>query len=173
MRIITIYIAFIVYMFALSPKQITILQEVRDVAKSVPNKNGETFENTLSAICLTESSAGRDLIGDYKEKEKFALASLGVMQMRVETVRFMIKLNSKLQKFSPLTDMQIAQKLVQDVRFSALIASYYMRWLSNYRPTFFNAVSGYNGGWNNWPYYKRVMKNMELVKAHVKLGVLH
>jgi hypothetical protein len=159
-------------LFALSKKQLFILQEVRDVAKNIPDKRGETYENTLSAICLTESSAGRDLIGDFKMK-KITKASLGAMQIQVRTVRFMARSFKELASINKLSDMEIAQRLIQDVRFSAEISAYYMVWLNNSRPTFYSAVSGYNGGMENWPYYKRVMKRLALVKKQVALGLLN
>ncbi|MCV6608040.1 MAG: hypothetical protein OIF32_07510 [Campylobacterales bacterium] len=48
-----------------------------------------------------------------------------------------------------------------------------MKWLSDYRDTYYSAVSGYNGGLSNWKYYKKVKKNLSFVKKYLKLGMLY
>ena len=158
--------------FSLSPKQIEILQSVRDIARTIPDKTGETYENTLSAICLTESSGGRDMIGDFKRGTSITKASLGAMQIQARTARFMARTYEELAWVKELSDLKIVNKLITDIEFSATIAAYYMKWLSDNRKSYFNAVSGYNGGMSNTPYYKRVMKNYKLIRQYVKEGVL-
>jgi len=158
--------------FSLSPKQIEILQTVRDVARTIPDKNGETYENTLSAICLTESSGGRDMIGDFKRGTSITKASLGVMQIQASTARFMARTYKELAWVDELSDLKIVNKLITDVEFSATIAAYYMRWLNDYRTSYFSAISGYNGGMSNKAYYDRVVKNMKVIKDLVKEGAL-
>ncbi len=75
----------------MSPKQLHVLQTVRDVAKTIPDKHGQTYENTVSAICITESSAGKNTIGDFHNKNSLTKASLGPMQVRVSTARHVSK----------------------------------------------------------------------------------
>jgi soluble lytic murein transglycosylase-like protein len=160
-------------LFALTQKQIETLQAVRDVARTIPDKRGETFENTLSAICLTESSGGRDMIGDFKKGTSVTKASLGAMQIQARTARFMARTYPELAWINELSDFKIVNKLISDIEFSATIAAYYMKWLSDYRKSYYSAVSGYNGGTSNWPYYMRVKKNLTYVQSLVKEGVLH
>jgi hypothetical protein len=156
----------------ITPKQLHVLQTVRDVAKSIPDKNGKTYENTLSAICLTESSAGKNVIGDFKHKKSITKASLGPMQIRVATARHVSQNVKKLRWLNNLTDLQLAARLLGDVRLSAKIATYYVILLHESRTEHFYAVSGYNGGMVNRPYYNRVMKNMNLVQRLVSSGKL-
>ena len=89
LRFLSLILLFALSLLAdsMTPKQLHVLQTVRDVAKSIPDKNGKTYENTLSAICLTESTAGKHTIGDYKHKKSFTKASLGPMQIQVSTAR--------------------------------------------------------------------------------------
>ena len=159
-------------LFALSKKQIDTLQTIRDIAKVIPDKKGETFEDTLSAICLTESSGGINMIGDFKKGTSVTKASLGAMQIQNGTARFMARTYKKLNWINKMSDFKIANKLIGDTEFSAIIAAYYMKWLSDYRKTYYSAVSGYNGGLDNWKYYKKVKENMVIVRKLVKKGKL-
>ncbi len=156
----------------ITPKQLYVLQTVRDVAKSIPDKNGKTYENTLSAICLTESSAGKNNLGDYRNKKSFTKASLGPMQIQVATARHVSKSVKKLRWLNDLSDVQLAGRLLGDIKLSAKIATYYVILLHEKRVDHFYAVSGYNGGMVNRPYYNRVMKNMDLVNRLVSSGKL-
>ena len=161
-----------VQIFALTPEQIKILQTVRDVARTIPDYTGETYENTLAAICLTESSAGKNIIGDFKKGIVITKASLGSMQIQVATARFVAKRVKALKWINTLNDAQIANKLLTDVKTSAQISAYYLTLLKKARKHYFNMVSGYNGGMSNNPYYKRVMKNMQYLEQFVKNGKL-
>lgn len=156
----------------MTPKQLRVLQSVRDVAKSIPDKNGKTYENTLSAICLTESDAGDNNIGDYHRKKSITKASLGPMQIQVRTARHVAQYVKKLSWLQELSDIQIAARLLGDVKLSAKIATYYVVLLHEQRRNSFHAVSGYNGGMNNHPYYQKVMKNMVVVQKLVASGQL-
>lgn len=161
-----------VYLFGISSKQLETLQTVRNIAKSIPDKRGETFEDTISAICLTESSAGKNLIGDFKEGTSITKASLGVMQIQVATVKHVATYRKKFRYLLKKTDAEIANMLLTNIRFSARIATTYLVMLRNARPYYYNAVSGYNGGWNNWTYYSRVQKNLTLVRKLLKKNKL-
>ena len=159
-------------LFALSSEQLKVLQTIRDVARTIPDYTGETYENTLAAICLTESSAGKNIIGDFKKGIVITKASLGSMQIQVATARYISKRVKDLSWINKLSDAQIANKLLTDIKVSAQISAYYLTILKKSRKHYFNVISGYNGGMNNSPYYKRVMKNMTLLKKYVKDGRL-
>ena len=156
----------------MTPKQLYVLQTVRDVAKSIPDRNGKTYENTLSAICLTESSAGKNVIGDFRNKKSITKASLGPMQIQVATARHVSRNVKKLAWLNSLSDVQLAGRLLGDIKLSAKIATYYLVLLQNDRKDHFYAISGYNGGMTNRPYYERVMKNMDLVNRLILSGKL-
>lgn len=156
----------------MSSKQLYVLQTVRDVAKSIPDKHGNTYENTMSAICLTESSAGKNTIGDFKHKKSFTKASLGPMQIQVATARHVSQNVKKLRWLNSLSDVQLAGRLLGDIKLSASIATHYVVLLHEKRVNPFYAVSGYNGGVTNRPYYQRVMKNMDLVNHLISSGKL-
>lgn len=158
-------------LFAISKEQLHNLQIVRDVAKSIPDKYGETYENTLSAICLTESSAGKNIIGDAAHTP-LTKASLGVMQIQVATARFIAKRTDSLHWLNQKNDAQIAALLLQDIELSARIAAHYIVLLKHARKAYMKVVSGYNGGMVNWRYYNRVMKNMKFVQKLIKRGAL-
>ena len=159
-------------LFALSSEQLKVLQTIRDVARTIPDYTGETYENTLAAICLTESSAGKNIIGDFKKGIVITKASLGSMQIQVATARYISKRVKDLSWINKLSDAQIANKLLTDIKVSAQISAYYLTILKKSRKHYFNVISGYNGGMSNNPYYKRVMKNMTLLKKYVKDGRL-
>jgi len=171
-RIFTLFLFITVQVFALTPEQLKVLQTVRDVARTVPDYKGETYENTLAAICLTESSAGKNIIGDFKKGIVITKASLGVMQIQVATARFLAKRIEELEWINKLSDAQIANKLLTDTKASAQISAYYLTLLKKSRKHYFNMVSGYNGGMVNNPYYKRVMKNIKILDKYVKNGKL-
>ncbi|MBU0631455.1 transglycosylase SLT domain-containing protein, partial [bacterium] len=154
---------FTISLFAISDEQLNTLQIVRDVARTVPADNGETYEDTLSAICLTESSAGKNLIGDFKKNVVLTKASLGVMQVQVATARYVAQRVENLSWVLSLSNAQIANRLLTDIEFSARIAAHYFVILKNTRETYLHSVSGYNGGMTNMPYYSRVMKNLMII----------
>lgn len=156
----------------MTPKQLHVLQAVRDVAKSIPDKNGKTYENDLSAICLTESSAGDHTIGDFRHKKSFTKASLGAMQIQVATARHVSQNVKKLHWLSTLSDVQLAGRLLGDIKLSANIATHYVILLHERRIDHLYAISGYNGGSVNRPYYERVMKNKDIVNRLVLSGKL-
>ncbi len=178
MKFISLIILLTLSLFAnntsnkMSSKQLHVLQTVRDIAKSIPDKHGTTYENTVSAICITESDAGDNLVGDYHHKKSITKASLGAMQIRVQTARHVSQYVKKLNWISKLSDIQIAARLLGDIRLSARIATHYIVLLHEQRSNSFHAVSGYNGGMNNHPYYNRVVKNMAIVDRLISAGKL-
>ena len=156
----------------ISEKQLETLQIVRDVARTISDNSGETYENTLSAICITESSAGVHLLGDVKEGTDITKASLGAMQIQLRTAKHIAKLTPSLNYLLKLSDEKLATLLLTDVRTSTKIAAHLLVRLKHSRKHYFNMVSGYNGGYSNAPYYARVKKNLELVYKLVKKGLI-
>jgi hypothetical protein len=154
-------------LLAVSEEQLKTLQIVRDVARQIPDSHGETYENTLSAICLTESSAGRDLIGDFKKNTSITKASLGAMQIQVATAKYVANHVQSLSWLIDRTDAYIANQLVTNLKLSVQIAAHYLVILKERRGVYFNVVSGYNGGYTNHRYFAKVMHNMKLVKKWV------
>jgi len=150
-------------------KQIETLKMVREVALQYPNSAGETFESTAMAICLTETSAGVFKIGDIGKDPNIFNASLGIMQVRLETARFLAnKLN--WTEVINMSDVKLVNKLLGDDKFNATMAVKFLVWLNNYtKHDYFRTVSRYNGGNYNHPYYGRVMKNMDLIRRKANL----
>ena len=157
---------------SISQKQLNTLQIVRDVAKTIPDYRNTTYENTLSAICLTESSAGTHVIGDIENGLDLTKASLGAMQIQVNTARHIAKLTPSLNFLLDYSNKRLASVLLTDIKISARIAAHYLIRLKKNRKKYFNMISGYNGGWSNRPYFSRVMKNFKFVKKLVKQGKL-
>lgn len=156
----------------MSAKQLHVLQTVRDVAKNIPDKNGNTYENMVSAICITESSAGKNTIGDFHKKRSITNASLGAMQVRVSTARHVSQNVKALHWLNKLSDIQLAARLLGDTRLGAKIAAHYVVLLHNSRGNSFNAISGYNGGMSNPKYYSKIMANKAVVAQLVSSGKL-
>lgn len=148
-----------------SDKQIDTLKMVREVALHYPNSKGETFENTATAICLTETSAGIFKVGDIGKNPNIFKASLGIMQVRLETARFLAaQLN--WTKILEMSDVRLVNKLLGDDEFNATVAVKFIVWLNEYTQyNYFRTVSRYNGGNYNHPYYQRVMRNNDLIKS--------
>lgn len=155
-----------------SKKQLETLQIVRDVAKTISDNSGMTYENTLSAICLTESSAGVHLLGDLNKGNDITKASLGVLQIQLATAKHIAKLTPSLRHLLKLSDRKLVTLLLTDVETSTKIAAHMLVRLKHSRKKYFNMVSGYNGGFSNAPYYKRVKKNLSLVYKLVRQDLL-
>lgn len=171
MRILSFIILTVTLSFAnISQKQLDTLQTVRDVARTIADYKGETYENTLSAICLAESSAGVHVIGDFDST--VYNASLGPMQIRLQTARYVARLTPSLNYLNDLSDKKLASLLLTNLKVSAQISAHLLVRLSNNRKRYYNTVSGYNGGYSNKRYYTQVMKNMKLVRKLVKDGKL-
>jgi hypothetical protein len=118
------------------------------------------------AICMTESSCGRINIGDkHLLKNGLKQASYGIMQVRLETARFMAK-KFKLLDVDNMNDIKLIDKLMHNNFFNARMGVMYIIWCSNNSKSYFETVSRYNGGKVNHPYYNRVMKNLKEIKKH-------
>lgn len=152
----------------IKPRQVETLALVKEVASQYPSKTGETFEKTAMAICLTETSAGVLKVGDIGKDPNIFNASLGIMQVRLETARFIAN-KLGLKEIQAMSDVKLVNKLLSDDRFNAEVAVQFLVWLRNHTGSYFRSVSRYNGGNYNHPYYNRVMKNMQLIEKETTL----
>jgi len=92
----------LVSLFSYTNKQIEIIKQAYKIGSYTKANNNHTFGDTLVSIILTESSAGKYIIGDnyYNGKEKaFLDKSLGVGQVKLETAIHMILLYPKHYKY--------------------------------------------------------------------------
>lgn len=151
------------------PAQLETLSLVKEIALRFPDKTGETFAKTAMAICLTETSAGVFKVGDIGKNPNIFKASLGVMQVRLETARFIAE-KVDLKEIKTMSDVKLVNKLLSDDKFNIEVAVQFLVWLSDYtKHNFFRTVSRYNGGNINHPYYQRVMSNMSLITRKTDL----
>jgi hypothetical protein len=86
----------------LSKKQISLLQKAYSIAKKYKSNDGHTFEDTIVAIYLVESNAGKHLIGDkyYVTGELKSLyeSSLGPGQIKLSTALLVINSFDNLKR---------------------------------------------------------------------------
>ena len=121
----------------------------------IESKKYTRFPTTIAAICMTESSLGKNR---YNKE-----GSLGLMQLQVDTVRDVIRwFPVSLGWMKTLRDHQIATYLLGNDKLSIKIASLLFEWHRK-RHGYFGAISRYNGGANNWTYYNKVQKNKKLI----------
>lgn len=107
------------------------------------------YKSTIVAIAMTESSLGLMLLGDDSK-------SLGILQLQVPTVRYIISKDKSLSFLSRYSDKQLASFLLRHDDLSIILASKLFEFYVN-RYGYFQAVSRYNGGKNNVTYYNKVM----------------
>jgi len=142
----------------LSMKQILTLKTVKNIALQYPNKRGETFEETMMAICMAETNGGSVNYGDKQLfKKGIKKGSYGVMQVRLSTARFVAK-NFHLFDVLVMSDVELIKKMMDESTFNAKIATLYVVWLSEHSNSYFEMVSRYNGGKVNYPYYHKIVK---------------
>ena len=162
---------FLITVFSLSSaeldfRQILTLKIVKNVALQYPNKNGETLENTAMAICMAETSGGKVKWGDKQLLRKgIKKASYGVMQVRLQTARFVAKIYN-MTDVKNMSDAQLITKMMNEIIFNARIAVLYLVWLSNTSKNYFETVSRYNGGRVNYPYFNKVKRYLKMLKKY-------
>ena len=164
-----IMIAFLATMIearALDMKQILTLKTVKNIALQYPNKKGETFEDTMMAICMVETSGGKMNYGDKQLLKKgIKKGSYGVMQVRLGTARFVAK-SFKLLEIKMMSDVALIKKMMYESTFNVKIATLYIVWLSEHSESYFEMVSRYNGGKVNHPYFNKVQKYLKFLKNY-------
>ncbi len=147
-------------------RQILTLKTVKNVALQYPNKRGETLEETAMAICLAETSGGKVKWGDKQLLRKgIKQASYGIMQVRLATARFVAR-KYNLIDVKLMSDTQIITKMMHDPIFNARIAVLYLVYLSDSSKSYFEAVSRYNGGRVNYPYYNKIQRCLKIIRRH-------
>jgi len=160
---------------ALSAEQEQVIKESYNIGKQIKAKDGMTFEWALTAIGMTESSSGRNIIGDEHHSKKLKKASLGVYQVRFDTAKEIIKKDKRMNRYYSFlllkkNENRLVTLLLTNSKFSGMLAASYLK--MNYNAAlkkklakpYFHAISRYNGGNKNYAYYDRVMKNMKLIK---------
>ncbi len=151
---------------ALDMRQILTLKTVKNIALQHPNKKGETFEDTMMAICMAETSAGKVKYGDKQLLKKgIKKGSYGVMQVRLATARFVAK-RFNLLDIDAMSDVALIKKMMHESTFNAKIATLYIVWLSEHSESYFEMVSRYNGGKVNYPYVNKIQKNIAFLKRY-------
>ncbi len=171
-----------VQVFALTERQVKTLQTAYSIGQLIVAKDGTTFENTLAAIALTESSAGVNLIGDDRtkagKKKPLIESSIGCMQIKISTAKELARRYKLISWVDTMSDEALGFRLLASNQTSVLIAGihimhYYDVALSRgYYNPWFKTISRYNGGWNNTEYFERVKKNLKTIKRLVKNGAL-
>lgn len=108
------------------------------------------YPTLMVNICETESSFGRNILGDDRK-------SLGVMQVQVATARDLVRMYPKrLGWLKKISDKRLAILLLINVAFNVKLAALrfeYYRKLYGWR----EALSRHNGGRNNRAYIKKVL----------------
>ena len=171
-------------LYSLNTLQINNLKTVYNLGKKIKASNGFSFENTLCAIMLQESSAGLELIGDkYKNGKLKSLydSSLGIFQIKLNTAKEVIikdKFMNKNFKHLLKNDKALVNMLLVSVQFSTLIASTYLKinyeiaLKRRYKNPWKSTISRYNGGWNNTKYKSKIFKRLKYLKKLKIKGIL-
>lgn len=176
-----LFLLMAVSLFALSPEQVENIKLAYKIGNLIKAKDGETFGYALSGIMLRESSAGKYLVGDdrYKNGKKKPLvdSSLGAMQIRLETARYVASKVDILAWLQEISDTHLMNMLKNNKELSLLVAGQYLK--INYERAldrkdfksnpYYRAISKYNGGWNNKKYYNLIKKDIQKIKREVQL----
>jgi hypothetical protein len=152
-------------LFAFSPKQKEIAKIIHQEWSGV-EIHGKVYPSWGVAIGLTESSLGANLIGDMESQ--VVDASLGIMQNRVPTVRFMARKFKELAWLNKLSDKQLVNQMLTNHRLNAKVNAYFFKWNFETYGSHRAAVSCQNGGKNNVPYINRVKRNLKIVRPLIK-----
>ena len=168
MRVISLLLLLFGISFSksLDLKQLLMLKTVKNIAKSYPDKRGRTFEKTAMAICMVESGCGKRNFGDKQLlKRGIKKASYGIMQVRLQTARFVSKVYS-LYDVKMMSDATLIKKLMHDNLLNIKIAVLYLRWLSEHSQSYFEMISRYNGGKVNYSYFNKVKRELKYLSKY-------
>ena len=152
-------------LFGFSPKQKEIARIIYQEWSKV-EIHGKSYPSWGVAIGCTESSLGANLIGDMDSQ--VVDASLGIMQNRIKTVRFMAEKFKELAWLNKLSDKQLVNQMLTNHRLNVRINAYFFKWNFETYGSHRAAVSCQNGGKNNVPYINRVKKNLKRVRTLIK-----
>ena len=145
------------YLLIISLLLTSLLAEVKLSSEQVKVKNlilkiapkYTDYKSTILAIAMTESSLGLMILGDDSK-------SLGILQLQVPTIRYLISKDKELSFLSNYNDKQIATFVLRNDDLSIILASKLFEFHRK-RYGYFQAISRYNGGKNNVTYYNKVM----------------
>jgi len=136
------------------------------------------YPSTITAIALTESSCGKEVLGDDRK-------SFGIMQMQLPTLKYLMTKDKSIRYLKKLSDKQLETLLLRDDEVAIILAVKYFHFLLKHYG-YKNAIIRYNGYWavskagkalrdangkriKNVQYYNRIMKNMAIIKQTVKV----
>jgi len=140
--------------YALSTSQVNTIKLVKREASKFTR-----YKSTIAAICMTESSAGVQVLGDKKQ-------SLGILQIQVDTARYVATIDKELLFLTKLPRKNIETLLLKNDRLSIRIASVLIQHYVNHYG-YKEAISRFNGGRRNWTYYRKVKLALKIVnKIH-------
>lgn len=155
-----------------------------DTARETIRENKELFEkyNDLvyegKRISYSEFTYNIKMLNKYndimkKNEKKGDKKALKAYNWAKQQFEVHLKLHREYSsKFS--TDAKLAQKLLSDHEFSAIIAGNYLKDMyniglaRNYKNIYKRAVGRYNGGWHNMDYANAVVDNLDVVNKTVK-----
>lgn len=160
--------------YKISKRQLENLNLVYNISKNLSASDGRTFEKEITSMALVESSGGLFKLGDNidldtNKKKKIEESSLGILQMKIDTARFLIKNVYSLKYLEDKSDIYISNKLLNDNVFATILSTYYV--IYHYEKTNFNeekALSRYNGGNYNEEYLERIKNKMKIVEKLIK-----
>jgi len=113
----------------------------------------------------------------YRNKKHKTKRDIRVIKWSKRELNYYQNKMSKYEKYY-YKDMELAQILLSDLDFNIKIGVLYLITNYNYAKSkrmwnpYFKAISRYNGGWKNKKYYKRVMKNMKIIRELKRKGFL-
>ena len=155
-------------MFAddLSPDQLLLHQKVEKIASTIKDQHGVSYEKVISAISMTESCMGKHLVGDMPlNSTDLTKASLGIMQVRLSTARFVGHSVPEFNYISKLSNVQLASLLLSNPTFNIKVGTSYFILNKNKYGSLYKAISTYNGGLDNYRYVSAVLSNLKLLKS--------
>lgn len=141
--------------------------EIHNIAKKYSN-----YPTTIATIALGESSCGKTRMGDDGK-------SIGIMQIQLPTLRYLITKTPEIQYLSKLTNEELTILLHQNDEVSIILATKYFLLLKK-RYGFTEAVIRYNGYWKklnngkrirNIAYYHKFLRNKEILKDLLERGL--
>jgi len=110
------------------------------------------YPSTITGMAFVESTYGKNKHGDDG-------SSLGTMQIQIPTVYFIAKRDKSLAWLLEIPEHTLRLLLIHNdylsIEIAAKLFEYYRK-----RYGYFQAISRYNGGKNNWTYYNKVRKAM-------------
>jgi len=108
------------------------------------------YPSTIAAIIKVESQNGKYIIGDEGR-------SLGIAQIQVKTAKYLAKRDPSLTWMLKVPDLSLRTMLIRNDRLSIEICSKLFEYYRK-KHGYFQAISRYNGGTQNYTYFNKVQK---------------